>query len=298
MMISNQPLIAVLLYIVLVLFSLVDCQIVINEDTEYQTHYDHISIMFIVILMVTGMWDEKIPEEKGTRGLLIKRKRRRISTIFYELGKINSRRAYRMHPPTFWKLHEMLYKFLIVARQGKRKRGVTPNGDISTSIRLSIALRYFTIIIIISYYKVEILIAYINDDANNNCYRYRCCCCRKKIVSNWVELCRILVEDGTRWGGGMLYIELYMRICTTSGVRFQSVIPFLLSSTISHLRGIDPLKHEIAPPTTLWGYESTKVRSYFRFFGRALSTLRSLPLRIRKSPRYLADPYQLSLVLA
>ena len=72
------------------------------------------------------------------------RRRRKISSIFYELGPVIATRAYRMKPSSFWKIHKKLLLHLYTSTNNKkRKRGKTPNGDISTVTRLSIALRYF-----------------------------------------------------------------------------------------------------------------------------------------------------------
>jgi hypothetical protein len=82
----------------------------------------------------------------GNRKHLIRRKRRHIEYIFYELGEYNSWRSYRMKIPVFWKLCELLKPKLehhsedhaIAILNNKR----IPNGPISHSIRVSIALRY------------------------------------------------------------------------------------------------------------------------------------------------------------
>ena len=46
-----------------------------------------------------------------------------------------------MHEQSFWKLHRILEQDLKGSK--KRKRGRAPNGDISSSARLSMAIRWF-----------------------------------------------------------------------------------------------------------------------------------------------------------
>ena len=46
-----------------------------------------------------------------------------------------------MKESTFWKLNSILLPYL--PKQRKRKRGKTPNGEINSSQKLSVAIRYF-----------------------------------------------------------------------------------------------------------------------------------------------------------
>ena len=69
----------------------------------------------------------------------VKRIRRNVSDIMREIGPKFTRRAYRMHGESFWKLHRILFESDIPR---KRKRGKTVNGDILLSHRLSMALRW------------------------------------------------------------------------------------------------------------------------------------------------------------
>ena len=84
-----------------------------------------------------------------------KRVRRSIGDIFHCLGPIYFRRAYRMSYESFWKLHDLLE--VKIEECAAKIRGYMPkdthgenwsappipNGIISTSVRLGIALRYF-----------------------------------------------------------------------------------------------------------------------------------------------------------
>ena len=48
-----------------------------------------------------------------------------------------------MSESTFWKLNSILLPYFASTKKRKRKRGKTPNGDINTSQKLSMAIRYF-----------------------------------------------------------------------------------------------------------------------------------------------------------
>lgn len=69
------------------------------------------------------------------------RNRPTIPDLFKEYGPINFRRAYRMKEESFWILLDLLDKEM--GKKSARRRGKTPNGDISNAMRLAIALRYF-----------------------------------------------------------------------------------------------------------------------------------------------------------
>ena len=73
----------------------------------------------------------------------IRRERKYVTKIFEELGPCNVRRNYRMTADTFWKLHRLLQPNIPCSKRRKRKRGSTRNGDISSSLKLSMAIRYF-----------------------------------------------------------------------------------------------------------------------------------------------------------
>jgi len=77
----------------------------------------------------------------GTKN--IRRTRKTVSAMMDELGGF-ARKAYRMKMDTFLLLHETLEDKLDDEFDvGKRTRGGNPNGDISTKLRLSAALRFF-----------------------------------------------------------------------------------------------------------------------------------------------------------
>lgn len=80
---------------------------------------------------------------KGSK--TIKRKRRSVSSLFLELGPKLTRRAYRMHEDSFWKLEGILRKYIkrFTRKEGGKKLKYAVNGRIKTSARLAMALRYF-----------------------------------------------------------------------------------------------------------------------------------------------------------
>lgn len=74
----------------------------------------------------------------------IPRTRKGVDEIYTQVGPHVFRKMFRMTEPSFWKLFEILEpKIIQVTKTKKRSRGGTPNGDISNSSRLSMALRYF-----------------------------------------------------------------------------------------------------------------------------------------------------------
>jgi DDE superfamily endonuclease len=110
------------------------------------------------LVLTSAMLLEVIPEDMGMESdsdeedvvpvQHRKRTRRYVNDIFNEQGPIYVRRAYRMQSSSFWELHRML-KAGIAASQNthevscKTHKNGAKNGLISTSVRLSVALRYF-----------------------------------------------------------------------------------------------------------------------------------------------------------
>lgn len=97
-----------------------------------------------------GLFDDPKKKRKrpGTRGVTIKRIRRPVTSILYELGGY-SRRFYRMFIPNFWKLLSLLQDQIagnqfFYNEQGdrvlRRQPGSPPNGRICESTRLSCAI--------------------------------------------------------------------------------------------------------------------------------------------------------------
>lgn len=76
------------------------------------------------------------------------RTRRPVNSIFQEQGPIYVRRAYRMHANSFWDLHELTKDRIgnperVAVGSTKTHRNGARNGLITSSIRLSAAIRYF-----------------------------------------------------------------------------------------------------------------------------------------------------------
>ena len=78
--------------------------------------------------------------------------RRTVDDIYQCLGPIYFRRAYRMSYESFWQLHDLLSPAMkdvassvrrYIPKRHSYKSPPVPNGNISTSVRLGIALRYF-----------------------------------------------------------------------------------------------------------------------------------------------------------
>ena len=91
-----------------------------------------------------GMVEEHVPEKVPPHR---QRNRRQVNDIFNEQGPTYVRRAYRMHADSFWALHKLLKNGIAKAAEEakgtKKHRNGAKNGVISTSVRLSAAIRYF-----------------------------------------------------------------------------------------------------------------------------------------------------------
>ena len=73
----------------------------------------------------------------------VPRKRRCVKDIFQELGPYHVRRSYCMNESTFWKLNSILLPYIPNLSTRKRKRDNNPNGDIHSSQKLFMSIRYF-----------------------------------------------------------------------------------------------------------------------------------------------------------
>jgi DDE superfamily endonuclease len=153
---SNLSLLFVLLFVSLAVVAS------LGEDSSHVVVIEFsrsFALISVIMMMVNGFFCPKpLHTRPGTRGDTIRRVRRSVSNIMYELGAY-SRRYYRMTDSTFWILHHLLKPALEkVAKKSsllrrrchhqRKKRRMSmkrtaPNGLIPTSIRLSIALRYF-----------------------------------------------------------------------------------------------------------------------------------------------------------
>ena len=123
------------------------CHASSEQDSSVLEDEYSLALVFVAVMLVMGVLDPPSKRRKGNRGCTIKRCRRSVSSIMCELGGY-SPRYYRMTGMSFWKLHRLLKEELdnLAApsqQTRKRKRGGPPNGQIESSTRLSIALRYF-----------------------------------------------------------------------------------------------------------------------------------------------------------
>jgi hypothetical protein len=114
-----------------------------NEIAEMKKTF----VISVVMLMITAQWDTRLKQltssvDTNNRTHLIDRKRRDVSHLFYELGDNNARRSYRMTPCVFKKLSKILQPHLEKEYDNALVCHCIPNGPISPSVRLSIALRY------------------------------------------------------------------------------------------------------------------------------------------------------------
>jgi hypothetical protein len=95
----------------------------------------------VVLHSIKTMFDNDAHAATRAGSSNIPRERVPVETIS-RLGPHMFRKCYRMTETMFWKLHGKIRIFM-KSHTNKRKRGATPNGDISSSSRLSMALRWF-----------------------------------------------------------------------------------------------------------------------------------------------------------
>jgi hypothetical protein len=107
-----------------------------------------VAVVIIVVVLITEPELLEPPRKKrriGKPGKAVKRRRPTVNAIMDGLGESYVRRSYRMKRETFWKLHDILWqKLRTPPTESKKKcRNGATNGVVTTSIRLSIAIRFF-----------------------------------------------------------------------------------------------------------------------------------------------------------
>jgi hypothetical protein len=117
----------------------------INNDIV--TNPTVLGYLFVTLLLVMTPYFQQ-GCRPGGHSTFIRRDRRNVSSIFRELGPMYARRAYRMDNDSFWVLHRKLCPYLKgrvrpAASSKKKHRNGATNGIIPSTVRLSIALRYF-----------------------------------------------------------------------------------------------------------------------------------------------------------
>jgi hypothetical protein len=112
---------------------------------------------FIVLAAAAAYWSLQ-QEDQTSRGCgrppAIIRQRRSVEEVYQSLGDRYFRRAYRMSYDSFWALHSQIEKEIKNAIENRRTKTLgsfdpryappVSNGLISTSVRLAVALRYFS----------------------------------------------------------------------------------------------------------------------------------------------------------
>eukprot|EP00980_Cylindrotheca_fusiformis_P010245 scaffold2276_cov82-Cylindrotheca_fusiformis.AAC.6 len=76
---------------------------------------------------------------RPTGSVVIPRQRKNMEVLFTEIGPVVFRRMYRMEEITFKRLLSILEPLFNLR---KRKRGMTPNGEVMAMARLSMAIRW------------------------------------------------------------------------------------------------------------------------------------------------------------
>jgi hypothetical protein len=125
--------------------------IVVLGDGENDSYLSPIVLGFLhtaLLLIITPYSFHSRHTGGHSRTSFIPRTRRDVSSMFRELGPAYARRAYRMDTESFWVLHRMLRPYLKgrlrpPTSSRKKHRNGAKNGIIPSTLRLSIALRYF-----------------------------------------------------------------------------------------------------------------------------------------------------------
>jgi hypothetical protein len=112
-------------------------------------------LVFAGVAAAFYLLEEERGREKSGRPSARRRNMRIIEEVYGCLGSSYFRRAYRMSYQSFWTLHSKLEREIQNAteRHGRTPSGSfnlsnappppVPNGTISTSVRLAVAIRYF-----------------------------------------------------------------------------------------------------------------------------------------------------------
>jgi DDE superfamily endonuclease len=113
----------------------------VNDEDAHDAKGKTVVFSLICILLngISGQGGQDKGRIKGCKT----RRRLRLSleSIFHEYGPLKFKRAYRMREESFWNLLDLIEDKLGKV-DGKRKQGKAPNGDVPSSVRLAIALRY------------------------------------------------------------------------------------------------------------------------------------------------------------
>lgn len=148
------------IFLVLLLFLTIQCGYVVsssNSDTNETSHKNNVksrcirnvlaSLVPIILnlsmkMCVSDRQDDRIYKGRKKGARTVKRERRTAEKLFSELSDTGFRQMYRMSRSSFWKLYDIIDPNMPMVR--KRKRGKTPNGDITKATKLAMALRYFS----------------------------------------------------------------------------------------------------------------------------------------------------------
>ena len=98
------------------------------------------SILSVSAATMATIFENDILSSSGFNNKVINRTRQSVEIIFRDLGPIFTRRTYRMNESSFWKLLGLLKIYDNLELKLFR---MVPNGIISLSARLSMALRWF-----------------------------------------------------------------------------------------------------------------------------------------------------------
>jgi hypothetical protein len=145
---TSPPQWVVMLFCVGGLAAVVDANANATDLIANPTLLAHVMLMVLLVVAPEAIgFGSPRKKQRIERSPTIARTRRNVRSIMRELGESYVRRSYRMKEASFWWLHELLKtkisELSSTATAHPASSIGTRNGLISTSLRLSAAIRYF-----------------------------------------------------------------------------------------------------------------------------------------------------------
>ena len=112
-----------------------------DDDEAYMYMLSEYAASLSVYLSIDTLDNDNLATKLGSSN--VRRERVPVEIIFSRLGTRLFRKCYRMSEPVFWDLHKLLEPHLLSFNNNLERRSIPPNGEISTTARLSMALRWF-----------------------------------------------------------------------------------------------------------------------------------------------------------
>jgi hypothetical protein len=135
-----------LLFLIAILYAIAFGE---EVDEEYASYHGGITGKAVISFLMSLLLNDFLSRpDNPKKGRIVGSKTRfqlrvHLQNIFHEYGPHLFKRAHRMMEESFWKLLDLIENELVGGGRQKRKQGRAPNGDVHTSVRLAIAIRYF-----------------------------------------------------------------------------------------------------------------------------------------------------------